>query len=61
MKKYRETAMELFSSGYNCAQSVVLTFAEELGLDRATADAMSAPFGGGMGRLDVYGPWPGVR
>ncbi|MGN1060073.1 MAG: C-GCAxxG-C-C family protein [Clostridia bacterium] len=47
----RETAMELFSEGYNCAQSVLLAFCSELGLDRATAAKLALSFGGGMGQM----------
>ena len=61
MEKYGERAKELFESGYNCAQAVFLTFAEELGIDPVTASAVSAPFGGGMGRLrEVCGAVSGM-
>jgi C_GCAxxG_C_C family probable redox protein len=43
-----ETASEAFESGYNCAQAVFTTFAEDLGLDRETAAKISSGFGGGM-------------
>lgn len=46
-----DRAEELFKSGYNCAQSVVGAFAEDLGLDFNTAMKMSEGFGGGMGRM----------
>ncbi len=46
-----EKAKELFSSGYNCAQSVVLAYADLLPVDEKTLTAVSAPFGGGIGRL----------
>ena len=48
---YSESAVENFKSGYNCAQSVFMTFAEDLGLDKDTALKLSSSFGGGMGRL----------
>lgn len=44
-------ARELFYEGYNCAQSVFLTFAERLGLEREAAARMASSFGAGMGRL----------
>ena len=47
----RELASVHFKQGYNCAQSVVLAFKDELGLDERTLLAMASPFGGGMGRL----------
>ena len=51
MKNYSEIAANNFKSGYNCAQSVFLTFAEDFGLDKETALKLSSSFGGGMGRL----------
>ena len=45
-----EFAAEKFASGYNCAQSVLHAFAEELGMDKDTATRVAASFGGGMGR-----------
>jgi len=50
MKK-SEKAGQLFACGYNCAQSVVCAFAEELGLDMDFAAKMASGFGGGMGRM----------
>jgi C_GCAxxG_C_C family probable redox protein len=47
MSKY-ETAEEAFASGYNCAQAVFMTYAEQLGLDKETAAKISSGFGGGM-------------
>ena len=46
-----EIAMQHFESGYNCAQSVLLTFHAEVGLDKNTALKMASSFGGGMGRM----------
>ena len=55
MKKYDENkaklAGELFTQGYNCSQSVIAAWAEDIGLDRDTALRISSGFGGGMGRL----------
>lgn len=48
---YSEKAVNNFKSGYNCAQSVFLAFAEDFGLDKETALMLSSSFGGGMGRL----------
>jgi C_GCAxxG_C_C family probable redox protein len=45
-----EKAEELFLSGYNCAQSVVLTFADDLKFSKELAQKMAAGFGGGMGK-----------
>lgn len=49
--KRAERAKALFLEGYNCAQAVVLAFAEDAGLDESVAKAFSRPLGGGMGRL----------
>ncbi len=46
-----EQAKELFLSGYNCAQSVVLSFADDLKFSKELAQKMAAGFGGGMGKL----------
>lgn len=45
-----EQAKENFAQGYSCSQSVILAFAEELGMGREVAARVSAGFGGGMGR-----------
>lgn len=51
MSNYSQKAVDNFKSGYNCAQSVFLAFAEDFGLDKDTALKLSSSFGGGMGRL----------
>ena len=51
MDQYSETAKSYFRQGYNCSQSVFLTFAPLLGMDRETAARLTSSFGGGMGRL----------
>ena len=51
MKFYQEIAAENFRHGYNCAQSVLLAFAREIGLDEVTTLKLASSFGGGMGRL----------
>ncbi|MBQ4066113.1 MAG: C_GCAxxG_C_C family protein [Clostridia bacterium] len=48
---HEQKARELFRSGYNCAQAVLLAFSDMTGLDESCATALSASFGGGMGRL----------
>ena len=45
-----EKAKELFLSGYNCAQSVLLSFADDLKYSKELAQKMAAGFGGGMGK-----------
>ena len=51
MKTNEQIAREHFTSGYNCAQSVFLTYAEKYGFDKDTALILSSSFGGGMGRM----------
>lgn len=48
---YSKKAVDNFKSGYNCAQSVFLAFAEPLGLEESFVLKLSLSFGGGMGRL----------
>lgn len=56
-----ERAKELFRSGYNCAQSVVLAYADLLPVSEQVAATLSASFGGGMGRLrEVCGAVSGM-
>ncbi len=45
-----EHAKELFLSGHNCAQSVVLAFADDLKFSKELGLKMAAGFGAGMGR-----------
>jgi len=45
-----ERAVELFSNGYNCAQSVYAASAAGVGLSEAQRLAIAAPFGGGIAR-----------
>ena len=51
MKTKSEKAVELFHTGYNCAQSVFCAFCEDFGMDFETGLKLSSSFGGGMGRL----------
>ena len=54
-------AKELFLEGYNCAQSVFLAYADIVGMELELAATISAPFGGGMGRLrEVCGAVSGM-
>lgn len=41
-------ALAKYEAGYNCAQSVVSAFAQDFGLETATATKLSSCFGGGM-------------
>ena len=51
METKTEKAVELFHTGYNCAQSVFCAFCEDFGMDFETGLKLSSSFGGGMGRL----------
>ncbi len=54
-------AEALFKEGYNCAQAVLVAYAEELGLPVETAMKLSSSFGGGMGRMrEVCGACSGM-
>ncbi len=54
-------AMGYFRDGYNCSQSIVLAFSEEMGLDEKSLLRLSSSFGGGMGRLrEVCGSVSGM-
>lgn len=57
-----QLAKKYFEDGYNCSQAVLLSFCEDFGLDFETAKMISAPFGGGMGRLrEVCGTVSGMN
>lgn len=51
MKSRVEEAVKTFESGYTCAQSVFVTYADLFGLDRETALKLTSPMGGGIGRM----------
>ncbi|MBQ3853941.1 MAG: C_GCAxxG_C_C family protein [Anaerovibrio sp.] len=58
MSKYTEQAQKLRDDTtlhYNCAQSVLIPFAEEMGLTREQAFDLGFNFGGGMKRASVCG------
>lgn len=46
-----EIAKQYFLKGYNCAQSVVLAFKDEVKMNEETLKALSLSFGGGISRL----------
>ena len=53
--------MAHFREGYNCSQSLVLTFADLLPLEESVLLKLSSSFGGGMGRLrEVCGSVSGM-
>ena len=54
-------AAELFLSGSNCAQAVVVAFCDVTGLSPEFSAKMASSFGGGMGRLrEVCGAVSGM-
>ncbi len=54
-------AAQLFVDGYNCAQAVVMAFADELELEETFCAKISSSFGGGMGRMrEVCGAVSGM-
>ena len=50
-----EIAKAKHKSGYNCAQAVACTFAEELGMDEKTVFRMAEALGFGMGTMGTCG------
>ena len=44
-----DLAAEKFAAGYNCAQSVVWAFCDEVGLEKNVLLKLATGFGGGMG------------
>ncbi|MBQ0162069.1 MAG: C_GCAxxG_C_C family protein [Treponema sp.] len=50
VEEARSKAMEYFTSGYNCSQSVFAVFAEMAGVDKSLALKIAQGLGGGMGR-----------
>ncbi|MBN2038930.1 MAG: C_GCAxxG_C_C family protein [Spirochaetes bacterium] len=46
----KQIASEKFTSGYNCAQSVLYAFCDHFNLDKDTALKIACGFGAGMGR-----------
>jgi C_GCAxxG_C_C family probable redox protein len=53
MEKRTTIALEHFDKSFNCAQSVMSAYAQEIGLDVDTAMKLASPFGGGMGRMGL--------
>ena len=51
MAEYSERAGNNFLNGYNCAQSVLCSFSDKIGIDEKTCMKLASSFGGGMGRL----------
>lgn len=61
MADHTHRAEELFYEGYNCCQSVLGAFADELQLDEQMLFSLASSFGAGMGRLrEVCGAVSGM-
>ena len=57
----REIAQEYFKKGYNCAQSVAMTYRDLTGLSEEESAKLASSFGGGLGRLrEVCGAVSGM-
>jgi C_GCAxxG_C_C family probable redox protein len=50
MNNKSEIAVAKFLQGYNCTQSVIYAFSDDLGIDKNTALKIACGFGAGMGR-----------
>ncbi len=50
MNNKTETALQKFNSGYNCAQSVLFAYSDDVNIDKNTALRIACGFGAGMGR-----------
>ncbi len=54
-------AAKLFMEGYNCAQAVIMAFADLIGMEEKQCAKLSSSFGGGMGRMrEVCGAVSGM-
>lgn len=51
MNQAEKKAINIFRSGFNCAQSVLSAYSEKIGFDEKFATDISSGFGGGMGKL----------
>ena len=54
MTEREKQAERNFYDGHNCAQSVLMAYADVLGLTQEQAAMISVGFGGGMGRLRLH-------
>lgn len=50
MSSKSDNALSLFTSGYNCAQSILVSFAEDAGIDAPMAFRIASGLGGGIGQ-----------
>ena len=52
METRKQIAVEKKNYGHNCAQAILCTYADLVGIDEATAMRLAAPFGAGMGNME---------
>ncbi len=55
-----DKALELFSNGHNCAQSVLMTCGEDLSLEVSLLRNLACGFGGGCGQGSICGALSGA-
>lgn len=60
MDKHAEQALAYHKKGYNCAQAVACSFAEELGCDEQELFRLMEAFGFGMGAMETCGAVSGM-
>lgn len=60
MESRIEKTIEKHDKGYNCAQAIVCTYCDLLGIDEETAFKMSEGFGFGMGMTEMCGAVSGM-
>jgi len=60
MSERAERAVELFDSGFNCAQSVLAAFCGAYGVEEAVALKMSSGLGGGVRAGEICGAVSGA-
>lgn len=49
--RHAQTAVQLFNSGYNCAQSLLCAFSDVIGYSLEDAARLASSFGGGISRM----------
>ncbi|HNW99671.1 MAG TPA: C-GCAxxG-C-C family protein [Bacteroidales bacterium] len=47
----KDKAIKYFNADYNCAQSVLITYCENFGINKDIAASLSSGFGGGIARM----------
>lgn len=55
LEQRKQTALQARENGYNCAQAVLLAFADKVSPDKDTLMALSAPLGAGVACGEICG------